>query len=670
MGYVVHWKDGSSSEMDDTTFENIPAEMEGEIGRVEQAATPDGFTDKVTSSPMSAAELEQFYKENPDLREELLKYAPGLPSVQSMPNREEGTGPGVLDVVKQIPGNVYQGVRDILAKDVGGPLGSLISAWDTHEQDPVTGLAVPRYDGAGYWERVGLDQPGEIERGQRGEGLPGLLSDPMNLTIAVPGIGEGRIASLLGKVPGVGGRLAATALEHPSIATGLGNALVGGATAGGSAVIDPLQQQSSASDVARASFTPLQQAGIGAATGGLLGGLGRYMKGSAIENYPGAQKLENMMMGGTKNTQMVDLSVPERIRALDLATARSTFPTRKDFFKAANEVKAGAQADFERGGTVFKKYEESGYPYGYIHTDDLGKVMEDRIMQEAAPGGSLSTAVNEDDIQNYLAPIVKSNALTAKMGRAPLPMELKNVPAQRANYERLEALRPGTTAKFDAKVAKMADVDKHLPVSELGRTLGTLNQTIGGLMSKKPAAEAKMAMAAHQGIVEDVLSSNSKNVAPLPITGYNPEGRTNKELADYLRAKYTPTDGSPLPENLERELYALENLRTPLAELPGDQFAKKAAFNDFLEKTTRPDFGFAAKMLEGIKAQADIGTSMRWGMPQEWLPHFYQKVGSNYGAQGMKYKVGKMLERPGIGAALTSGLITVNDLWNAAREQQ
>ena len=49
MGYIVHWKDGTSSAMDDKQFENMPHEMESEIGKVEQ--TPDGFTDTIKSTP-------------------------------------------------------------------------------------------------------------------------------------------------------------------------------------------------------------------------------------------------------------------------------------------------------------------------------------------------------------------------------------------------------------------------------------------------------------------------------------------------------------------------------------------------------------------------------------------------------------------------------------------
>lgn len=49
----------------------------------QKASATDVISDRVQSSPMSSAELEQFYKENPDLRDELLRYAPSLPSAQA-----------------------------------------------------------------------------------------------------------------------------------------------------------------------------------------------------------------------------------------------------------------------------------------------------------------------------------------------------------------------------------------------------------------------------------------------------------------------------------------------------------------------------------------------------------------------------------------------------------
>ena len=73
-------------------------------------------------------------------------------------------------------------------------------------------------------------------------------------------------------------------------------------------------------------------------------------------------------------------------------------------------------------------------------------------------------------------------------------------------------------------------------------------------------------------------------------------------------------------------------------------------------RTPARDYAFASKMLKGVARQADAGTSMRIGMPLEFLPHFYTKVGSTYGAQAMKYKLGKLLEQPGTASALARGL--------------
>lgn len=567
----------------------------------------------------------------------------------------------------ELPGRMYQGTRDFLANYAGGPLSSLLSGADEYiavpdSTSPTGERAVERMPGSSYAERVAADQPGEIARGERGEGLPGLLSDPMNLTMALPGVGEARVAQLASKLPLVGTRASLLAREYPVLATALGNGVVNAALAGSSSAIDPLQQRVSASDVASAGFSPLQQALAAGVTGSLLSGIGRKLQGSAIENYPGANKLENMKMGGTKNTGLVDMTEEERRRAYDLVTENNTFPTRKDFYKAAQGIIDETKPDFRRADAVFNSYRELGYPYGYIHTDDLGDVMRGQILKEAAPGGSLSTAVTEGDINAYLEPIIEANALTAKLGNAPTPENLERARRTAAMSERMGDLIPlETNQRAQDIVRKMTETEKHLPVSELGRTLGTLNQRIGGILSKNPSAESKMALAAHEGIINDMLSSEGKNIAALPLSKAPAHLRdlSNKELAAYLRDRYPN-----LNADQAREITALENLRTPLKDIP----AAGAAYNDFLAENTRPNYAFASKMLKGVARQADAGTSMRIGMPLEFLPHFYTKVGSTYGAQASKYKLGKLLEKPGVANALVRGILGANYLYKNTRD--
>lgn len=686
--YKLTMKDGSSLELTEAQINQLTPADEAEVAGMSKI---DSVPDKSSgyagySSPQQAKDLysrvqyagySNLSPEEKSLFDKQYSYSQAarrgmsLKQVQDYAdanaNPDLAPQPNLLDVAKQLPGNIYQGVRDILAKDIGGPLGSITASmgelpWtEPYHVDPSTGQAVPTYPGTNYLERVAITQPGEIERGQRGEGLPGMLSDPMNLTIALPGVGEGRIATLLGKFPR-GAAAARLAKEYPAVTSAIAQGAINAGLAGGSAVIDPLQQQASASDIAAAATSPAQQALLAGIVGGALGGIGRKLQGSAIENYPGAQKLENMMMGGTKNTGLVDLSEAERRRALDLVTESNTFPTRRDFFKAAQGVKEAAGQDMARADKVFDTYRELGYPYGYIHTDDLGDVMRSQIMKEAAPGGSLSTAVTEGDINAYLEPIIEANALTAKLGKAPTPENLNRARRTAEMSERMGDLIPiETNQRAQDILRKMTETEKHLPVSELGRTLGTLNQRIGGLLSKNPSAEAKMSLAAHEGIVNDLLSSEGKNIAALPLSKAPAHLRdmSNAELAAYYRAKYPN-----LSADQAREVMALENLRTPLKDVP----PAGAAYNDFLAENTRPDYAFASKMLKGIARQADAGTSMRIGMPLEFLPHFYTKVGSTYGAQAMKYKLGKLLEQPGTANALTRGILGGYNLYRGTRD--
>ena len=55
MPYIVKWKDGSSTQMDDKEFENLPSDMEGDIGSIQQTpATPTAFKPPMQEQPESS----------------------------------------------------------------------------------------------------------------------------------------------------------------------------------------------------------------------------------------------------------------------------------------------------------------------------------------------------------------------------------------------------------------------------------------------------------------------------------------------------------------------------------------------------------------------------------------------------------------------------------------
>lgn len=272
MPYVVHWKDGTSSEMDDKQFENMPHEMESEIGKVEQSA-PAGFTDTIKSSPMSVGELEQFYKENPDLREDILKYAPGVPSVQAL--QPEDTK---LPFESGLPGE-YSLTYDDVRKGLSALASPVIGGWN---------MMTGKYGNIGNPDQLPYTQlvGNAYTKGARGEGVPGLASNPMNLTLPFTGLAELAMAGEFG--PTIG----ALATKSPALASGLAGAVEGGGLTALQSALDPNLEQSAGAT------------GLGAGIGGALGFGGGLLRKAANESFPGMGVLNKRLdrSGGEQYT--------------------------------------------------------------------------------------------------------------------------------------------------------------------------------------------------------------------------------------------------------------------------------------------------------------------------------------------------------------------------------
>lgn len=158
-------------------------------------AIPDVISDKVTSSPMSSDELAQFYKENPDLREEILKYAPSVPSVQSA---EANQDPNALDYMKALVSGFGEGAQDfygVVRKGMAYGTAPIIAAWNKStgpqgyigNQRNYDSLVTDAYD-----------------RGVKSEGVPGVIADPINLvSMGVGGVGERLALRALPEVSGL-----------------------------------------------------------------------------------------------------------------------------------------------------------------------------------------------------------------------------------------------------------------------------------------------------------------------------------------------------------------------------------------------------------------------------------------------------------------------------------
>lgn len=113
---------GNDALDDDNTYNLLVAERD---------YTPDVISDRVQSSPMTGAELEKFYAENPDLKEEILKYAPSLPSVQA-----NAPAPSPLDQVLGDMNRPSNNSSNVFGKGIPGLVNALTGAKDYAYENP------------------------------------------------------------------------------------------------------------------------------------------------------------------------------------------------------------------------------------------------------------------------------------------------------------------------------------------------------------------------------------------------------------------------------------------------------------------------------------------------------------------------------------------------------
>lgn len=171
-------------------LENLPEPKSAPVAPISKGLTleeldakvPDVITDKVVSSPMSAIELEQFYKDNPDLQAEILKNAPSLPSVQ---NAEAYVEPTAADYINAFGKGALSGGQEMystLRKGLAHVAAPVVGAWNK-TTGPEGYIGNER-----SYDSLVTDA---YDRAINSEGVPGLIADPINLVSAgVGSIGE------------------------------------------------------------------------------------------------------------------------------------------------------------------------------------------------------------------------------------------------------------------------------------------------------------------------------------------------------------------------------------------------------------------------------------------------------------------------------------------------
>lgn len=335
-----------------------------------------------------------------------------------------------------------------------------------------------------------------IEGAKQGEGVTGLLADPLNATFLLPGLGEYALGSKLG-----------AAAMASKIGTKIPQTLVRGALGGvegaGMGLIgSKIDRSREGVDVGDAML-------FGAGGGALGSALGGMLKGRAVDNFPGAEKLEKAKMGGKKNVGMNELSEAERIRVYE---DLPIFAGREKYFNLGNQYTEHAGAGFSKADEIFDNLlEKYGYPYGGVSTDAMERIIREGMLKEAKARGLLQNLVDEAQIDDF----VKDRMAKIKFTAAQTPRKIDKTFGEMLNL-------PESSTSV-------------IPVSNFGSILGNFNTDVGRLVSKNPTAESKMALVARNAVSDNMRGPlGSVDVADILRTGSLP-GQSYGDVLERLQ---------------------------------------------------------------------------------------------------------------------------------------
>lgn len=419
--------------------------------------------------------------------------------------------PSVMDYLKATPDmmlsnlqDMYGGLREAAATGIAPVVATVASGLEKigwKDKD-----TVPYIDPEGV-ERVrtlpdrtiyqrSLEN---IEGAKQGEGVTGLLSDPLNAAILLPGLGEEVLASKLGQgimASRIGSALGPTAMKG----------ILGGIEGAGYGVLgSKLDRTREGSDLGDAVLA----GGLGGAFGSTIGSM---LKSNAVDNFPGVDKLEKTKYGGKKNTGMNELSEAERIKVYeDLPMIAG----RGSYFDLGNKYMSHAGEGFSKADAIFDDLlEKYGYPYGGISTGTMKKIIKDRMLKESKANGILQNLVDERQIDDFINDRMGRIEFTAKQ----TPRKVNEEFRQLAGAPELKEI-----------------LDNVIPISNLGSILGQLNTDVGRLMSKNPTAESKMALVARNAIADNIRGPLSEiNPLDMLATGSLP-GHSYGEVLEQLQ---------------------------------------------------------------------------------------------------------------------------------------
>lgn len=456
---------------------------------------------------------------------------------------------------RSLPAKAYQGVRDVLAENVGGPLASWFGRGNEAVVDDNGHTIAPKES---YLESVARRLPLEIEAGKKDEGLSGILSDPTNIlpyagTALGAGAKIGKAALGAGKFIGLGEQIGAGAkyidkgvelakdipyvtdaitagsnlkpvaktmewLKDSPIAAATLKAGAIDAAVGGASSYDPLNE---GSFIKRA-------AGQGLA-GALLGGFGAHQKEEALgKNFIGEDRLDKAVMKDKKGTDLERLTRDEKEKVYQ---ELPWIARRKDYYDVGKDFTNTSSKAYKFANDVSDKaFDESHGMVGAILVSDLEKAMKAGIEQ----GSNFSKNYTDDLIKDYL-----HNPETGKLTSIKYTARLK--PAEFSEDAKKILTESAKDAKQKIELEKLLTGER-IKISDLGPILGSLNTDIKGLIEKAPTAKANMAMDAKSGIKDFILSKKNNENYRMGSIPFNDEYKSYNEILESIQpgaeAKY------------------------------------------------------------------------------------------------------------------------------------
>lgn len=449
---------------------------------------------------------------------------------------------------RSLPAKAYQGVRDVLAENIGGPLASWFGKANEAVVDDNGNTIAPKES---YLESVARRLPLEIEEGKSDKGLAGVLSDPTN------------VLPFAGTALGAGARLGKAALEAGKF-IGLGKQIGTGAkyidkgvelakdipyvtdaiTAGSKlkpvaktmewlkdSPIAAATLKSGAIDAAvggASSYDPLNEgsfvkraAGQGLA-GALLGGFGAHQKEEALGgNFIGEDRLDKAVMKDKKGTDLERFTRDEKEKVYQKLP---WFARRKHYYDVGNDLTNTSSKAYKFANDVSDKaFDETGGITGAILVSDLEKAMIAGIEQ----GSNFSKNYTDDLIEDYL-----HNPETGKLTSVKYNAKLK--PAELSEEAKTVLTEVAKDAKQKIELEKLLTGER-IKISDLGPILGSLNTDIKGLIEKAPTAKANMAMDAKSGIKDFILSKKNNVDYRMGSIPFNNEYKSYNEILESIQ---------------------------------------------------------------------------------------------------------------------------------------